>query len=67
MREYTQEMLALVFKHQVLSLYTNIPHAEGIEACRELLNARTIQEAPTEDLIKLIIFNSTEEQFLLQQ
>ena len=32
----------------VSSLYTNIPHSEGIEACREALNSRVIQQPPTE-------------------
>ena len=38
----------------VSSLYTNIPHHEGIEACTEALNTRTIQQPPTEDLAELI-------------
>ena len=38
----------------VSSLYTNIPHSEGIEACREALNSRDIQQPPTEDLTELI-------------
>ena len=37
----------------VKSLYTNIPHADGIEACREALNTRTHLQPPTEDLIEL--------------
>ena len=38
----------------VRSLYTNIPHIGGIEACRELLNTRSVQEPLTEDIVKLI-------------
>ena len=38
----------------VSSLYTNIPHQEGIEACTEALNTRIIQQSPTEDLAELI-------------
>ena len=38
----------------VSSLYTNIPHQEGIEACREALNSRTTKQPPTEDLAELI-------------
>ena len=38
----------------VSSLYTNIPHHEGIEACTEALNTRTTQQPPTEDLAELI-------------
>ena len=39
---------SLLITLDVRSLYTNIPHAEGIEACRELLNTRVIQEPPSE-------------------
>ena len=38
----------------VKSLYTNIPHSEGIEACRSALNTRQVSQPPTEDLIHLI-------------
>ena len=38
----------------VTSLYTNIPHNKGIEACRAALNSRGILEPPTEDLIHLL-------------
>ena len=36
------------------SLYTNVPHQEGIDACIESLNTRTIQQHPTKDLAELI-------------
>ena len=35
-------------------LYTNIPHEEGIAACKEFLNRREKQEPPTTDLCQLI-------------
>ena len=38
----------------VKSLYTNIPHIEGREACRAALNSRQVLQPPTEDLIHLI-------------
>ena len=38
----------------VSSLYTNIPHEEGISACGEALTSRTLQEPPTHDIIALI-------------
>jgi hypothetical protein len=38
----------------VTSLYTNIPHDEGIEACREVWDSRTIQRPSTESLLKLL-------------
>ena len=38
----------------VTSLYTNIPHDEGIEACRAMLNTREVLQPPTDDLVHLI-------------
>ena len=38
----------------VSSLYTNIPHAEGIATCIEALNIRETQSPPTADLAELI-------------
>ena len=38
----------------VSSLYTNIPHAEGVKACRDTLNKRTSYSPPTDDLCELI-------------
>ena len=38
----------------VSSLYTNIPHAEGIAACREALDTKEHNQPPTSDLCKLI-------------
>ena len=35
-------------------MYTNIPHDEGIDACRVALNLRTNQQPPTEDLAQLM-------------
>ena len=37
----------------VSSLYTNIPHNEGIDACRKYLSTRTIEEPPTWLIINL--------------
>lgn len=37
----------------VTSLYTNIPHEEGIAACETILNQRTTKSPPTEDLCHL--------------
>ncbi len=39
----------------VTSLYTNsnIPHNDGIEACREAWDQRTVKEPPTECLVHL--------------
>ena len=38
----------------VTSLYTNIPHGEGIQACREALETRVTQRPPTDQLIRLL-------------
>ena len=45
---------SLLVTLDVSSLYTNIPHDEGIEACREALNSREVLSPPTEDIINLI-------------
>ena len=36
----------------VTSLYTNIPHDDGITACRKIWEQRTDQEPPTECLVE---------------
>jgi hypothetical protein len=36
------------------SLYTNIPHNDGIEACREAWNQRAVKEPPMECLVQLL-------------
>ena len=49
---------ALLVTLDVSSLYTNIPHNEGIEACRHFLNYRPDKSLPTEhicDLIRMIL------------
>ena len=38
----------------VSSLYTNIPHNEGMEACRKALNSRLSQTPPTHYLMEMI-------------
>ena len=44
----------LLVTMDVTSLYTNIPHDEGIEACREVWDSKTIQHPSTESLLKLL-------------
>ena len=44
----------LLVNLDVSSLYTNIPHEEGITACEEFPNRREVQEPPTSDLCQLI-------------
>ena len=53
----------LLLTLDVCSLYTNIPHEEGIEACRKLLDTRDVQEPPTDDIIKLITLILTRNNF----
>ena len=50
----------------VKSLYTNIPHSEGVVACRSALNTRQVLQPPTEDLIQLITYILTKNNFVFQ-
>ena len=45
---------SLLVTLDVSSLYTNIPHDEGIIACEEFLNTRSDQSPPTRSLCQLI-------------
>jgi hypothetical protein len=38
----------------VASLYTNIPHDDGIAACRKIWEQRTDQEPPTDFLVEML-------------
>ena len=38
----------------VTSLYTNIPHDDGIAACRKIWEQRTDQEPPTDCLVEML-------------
>ena len=38
----------------VTSLYTNIPHEDGIRACKEAWRERRVKDPPTETLVKLL-------------
>jgi hypothetical protein len=38
----------------VASLYTNIPHDDGIAACRKIWEQQTVQESPTECLVEML-------------
>ena len=44
---------SLLVTLDVTFLYINIPHQEGLNACREILDTRTILDPPTDDLIHL--------------
>ena len=45
---------ALFVSMDVTSLYTNIPHSDGIKACEEAWDERDIKDPPTQTLVKLL-------------
>ena len=45
---------SLLVTLDVTSLSTNIPHEEGLDACREALHTRGVLDPPTNDIINLI-------------
>ena len=53
----------LMIVADVVSLYTNIPHSEGLEACEIHLNKRASQTIPTPFLLSLIQFVLTKNNF----
>ena len=44
---------SLLVTLDVISLYTNIPHQEGLDACRETLNKQEVLDPPTEEIVQL--------------
>ena len=44
----------LLASMDVTSLYTNIPHEDGIKACEEVWETRTVKDPPTQIQIKLL-------------
>ncbi|XP_063960282.1 uncharacterized protein LOC135155276 [Lytechinus pictus] len=51
----------------VKSLYTNIPHNEGIQACKNTLNSRQRLHPPTDQLIRLLELVLTLNNFKFQE
>ena len=51
----------------VQSLYTNIPHSEGIDACQSTLNTRQVLQPPTEDLIHVMKYILTKNNFVFER
>ena len=45
---------SLLVMLDVTSLHTNMPHDEGLDACREALDTREVLDPSTDDIIKLI-------------
>jgi hypothetical protein len=43
-----------LFTLDVTSLYANIPHDDGIAACKKIWEQRTVQEPPTECLVEML-------------
>ena len=44
----------LLVSMDVTSLYTNIPHQDGIQACEEVWEERKVKDPPTQTLVKLL-------------
>ena len=58
---------AVLVTLDVSSLYTNIPHNEGIDACRRFLDTRTDKHIPTETLCDLLRIILTMNNFTFNQ
>ena len=58
---------AMLVTLDVSSLYTNIPHNEGIDACRHFLDTRTDKHVPTETLCDLLRMILTMNNFTFNQ
>ena len=58
---------AMLVTLDVSSLYTNIPHNEGIDACRHFLGTRTDKHIPTETLCDLLRMILTMNNFTFNQ
>ena len=56
--------VSLLVTLDVSSLYTNIPHDDGILACQSALLLRTVQAPPTHDIITLISCILTKNNFV---
>ena len=60
--DYLQKMAALnplpsnttLVTLNVTSLYTNIPHSDGIEACKEIWESRSVKMPPTDCLVTML-------------
>ena len=60
--DYLQKMAALnplpsnttLITMDVTSLYTNIPHSDGIEVCKEIWESRSVKIPPTDCLVTMI-------------
>jgi hypothetical protein len=60
--DYLQKMAALnplpsnttLVTMDVTSLYTNIPHSDGIEACNEIWESRSVKMPPTDCLVTML-------------
>ncbi|XP_071144979.1 uncharacterized protein [Mytilus edulis] len=50
----------------VTSLYTNIPHADGIEACREVWDSRSPKIPPTDCLVEMLTMVLKKNNFTFQ-
>ena len=51
--KYTDNHRPILFTMDVVSLYTVIPHREGLKALEHFLNTRNVQDPPTNTIIRL--------------
>jgi hypothetical protein len=60
--DYLQNMAALnplpsnttLVTMDFTSIYTNIPHSDGIEACKEIWESRSVEMPPTDCLVTML-------------
>ena len=72
--DYLQKMQALnplpadtfLVTMDVTSLYTNITHADGIDACKEVWDSRTSKVPPTDCLVQLLTMVLKKNNFIFQ-
>ena len=50
----TEPLRSRLVSMDVTSLYTNIPHSDGIKACEEAWDVRDIKDPPTQTLVNLL-------------
>ena len=73
--DYLQKMEALnplpsnttLVTMDVTSLYTNIPHSDGIEACKEIWESRSNKMPPTDCLVTMLTMGLKRTTLLLME
>ena len=54
MQDLSSECLSVTL--DITALYTNIPHQQGMEVCREELNTRDALDPPTDDVVHIHVY-----------